>query len=207
VHWLRRLRGGAPQDERDLQPERDTGPPSLERSAPGIAALFENLSEDGTHAVLDLGPGSQSSFAVYSRFAQRIRFADLLTAPMRGETWAAALRSLHLAEGERYDLVFTWNLLDRLPPKERPSLVKILADLTEKGGRLFAVVDASADPTIQPLQFSIQEIDRISQQAIGEPYPSHHQLLPAEMARLLEPFSVAHAFTLQLGFREYLAIR
>ena len=43
--------------------------------------------------MLDLGPAAEPTFELYGRFARRIHFADLLTAPIRGETWEAAMRA------------------------------------------------------------------------------------------------------------------
>jgi hypothetical protein len=182
-------------------------PPEVERSAPGIAALFADLHEDGSHAVLDLGSAAEPTFELYSRFARRIRFADLLTAPMVGETWAAALPSLPPHSDQPYDLVLAWNLLDQLPPEERAPLVERLAHLTTPGARLYVLVDGSGEPTTQPLRFTIQGMDRVAQQAVGDPHPAGPELLPAEVGRLLRPFEVTHAFTLRLGYREYVAVR
>ena len=47
MDWLRRIR-------RTSSPE-ETVPAPIERAAPGIAALFAGLIEDGSHAVLDFG--------------------------------------------------------------------------------------------------------------------------------------------------------
>ena len=92
--WLRRTGPPAPGEADEEERRKAAGPPEVERSAPGIAALFADLNEDGSHAVLDLGSATETNFGLYGRYARRIRFADLLTAPMRGEPWAGALRSL-----------------------------------------------------------------------------------------------------------------
>ena len=190
-----------------MAPGEAAGPPEVERSAPGIAALFSDLREDGTHAVLDLGAATETNFELYSRFARRICFADLLGAPLRGEPWTEALRSLPDSSDRPYDLVLVWNLLDQIPPDARPTLVKRLAQLTNSGARLYVLVDASGEPTTQPLRFTIRGPDRVGQQVVGDPRPAGPELLPAELERLLRPFEVSHAFTLRLGYREYVAVR
>jgi hypothetical protein len=207
VGWLRRTGPPAPAAAGDVEPREEAGPSEVERSAPGIAALFADLSEDGSHAVLDLGSATETNFELYSRFARRIRFADLLTAPLRGEPWAAAFQSLPKDPVQLYDLVLAWNLFDLVPPLGRFPLVERLAQLTTPGARIYVVVDASGEPTTQPLRFTIRGMDRVAQQAVADPRPAGPELLPAEAERLLRPFEVTHAFTLRMGYREYVAVR
>jgi len=199
VDWLRRIR-------RTSSPEPTAQAP-IERAAPGVAALFAGLSEDGSHAVLDFGAAAETSLRLYSGFARRIRFADLLTDPPHGEAWAATLRALPPHPDQPYDIVLAWNILDRLAPEERPSLVERLTQLTTPGARLYVVVDASDEPSTQPVRFTLLDVNRVGQQAVGPPHPPQTQLLPAEVERLLDPFRVVHGFTLKLGLREYVAVR
>ena len=82
-------------------------------TAPGTVALFEGVSGDRDHAVLDLGPASDQSLHAYGRVARWIRFADLL-----GEAWwpqaEAPTAGLQLPQLDRpYDLVFAWDILKR----------------------------------------------------------------------------------------------
>lgn len=205
MDWLRRIRR-APPDEAAAAPE-ETGPASIERAAPGVAALFAGLSEDGSHAVLDFGAGAEGSLRLYSGFARRIRFADMLADPPHGEAWAAALLTLPPHPDQPYDIVLAWNLLDRLAPEERPPLVERLTQITASGARLYVLVDASGEPSTHPLRFDLLDVDRVSQHTVDQPHPAQPQLLPAEVERLLAPFRVEHAFTLRLGMREYVAVR
>jgi len=207
MHWLRRIRRGSPREAASAPPGQET-PGSIERSAPGIAALFSGLREDGSHTVLDMGAGSERSFALYSRFARRIRFADLLKGPPpQGGAWAAALRDMPPPQDGLYDVVMAWNLLDRLNPAGRLVLVERLAQLTTLGARLYVLVDASGEPNPRPQAFTLLGTDRVAQEPVGPPHPAYPQLLPAEVERLLRPFEVVQAFTLRRGFREYVAFR
>lgn len=205
--WLSRLRrpsqANTPVAEEPGEPSR----PSVERGAPGIAALFSDLREDGTHAVLDMGASAETKLRLYSRYARRIRFADLLSDPPRGSAWPGALEALQPHPQQLFDLVLAWNLLDRLPPAERPPLIRRLDQLTTADARIYLLVDASGEPTAPPLRFSLLELDRVSQEPVGPPTPCHAQLLPAEVERLLAPFEVVRAFTLRLGLREYVAMK
>ena len=205
--WLRRIRPDRPGEAGAEEPRADASPPEVERSAPGIAALFADLREDGSHGVLDLGASVEANFELYSRFARRIHFADLLSAPLRGEPWAAALASLPQHPEQAYDLVLAWNLLDLVPPKAGSHLVKHLSRVTTPGARLYVLVDASGKPTTQQFRFTIRGMDRVAQRTLDNPLQAGPGLLPAEVERLLRPFEVTHAFTLRLGYREYVAVR
>ena len=207
MDWLGRIRRQS-QAHAPVAAEPEETPRSfVERGAPGIEALFADQREDGSHAVLDLGASAETKLRLYSRYARRIRFADLVSDPPLGSAWADALALLRPHPEQLFDLVLAWNLLDRLPPEERPPLVRRLAQLTTPNARLYLLVDGSGAPTAPPLRFSLLELDRVRQEAIGPPAPTHPQLLPAEVERLLAPFEVVRAFTLRLGLREYVAIK
>jgi hypothetical protein len=221
VNWLRRIgRSPSPGPPAAAEPR----PEYLEGAAPGVAALLQGVSEDRTHAVLDLGPATDQSLRVYSRFARWVRFADLL-----GETWrpsaqgpvggalgtpvggseaVSGLLTTVVARSERpYDLVFAWDILDRLFPEDRPRLIEWLAEVAAPDVRLHLVVRASEDAMMHPLRFALLDVDRIRYEPTGTARLPPSRLLPADVGRLLAPLQVAHAFTLKSGFREYVAVR
>src|SRR5690606_32103389 len=102
-------------------------------AAPGLTALFEGVKQEVEHAVLDLGPAAESSLSVYGRFARRIRFADLLSAGTSSAGLGDALRAVRAQPEQPYDLVFGWDILDRLPPEARPALMERLTEVTAPG--------------------------------------------------------------------------
>lgn len=204
--WLGRFRRATP-GEAVAEEKEESAPPAQERSAPGVAALFDGVREDGSHAILDLGSSREATFRVYRRFARRIRFADLLGDPPGRKDWAEALPGLPAHLGASYDLVLAWNILDLLPPRDAPLLIRRLVQITSAGARLYVTVDASGSGTLQPLRFSLLEVGQVVQWAVGPPQAAHRELLPAEVERLLMPFQVRHAFTLRLGLREYVGVR
>ena len=171
--------------------------------------MLKGFSEDRTHAALDLGPATDQSLRVYGRFARWIRFADLL-----GDAWPQAggatptLLHSSLPRSERpYDLVFAWDILDRLLRDDLPHLVQWLADSTVAQARLHLLVRASEHALMTPVRFTLLGVDRIRYEPTGSARLPPSRLLPADVARVLAPFHVAHAFTLKTGFREYVAIR
>ncbi len=175
-------------------------------SAPSMPSLLRGLRRDQNCSVLDLGAANDTNLSEYSRFARHVRFADLL--PLEGGRlveWEEALSLLPLEPQHPYDLVFAWNILDRLLPEQRPELVERLVELTAPGARLHVVVEMSDVTTVNAHRFSFGDLERMRFHR-SNPVPRERApLLPGEVERLLEPFEVISAFTLKAGFREYVA--
>lgn len=204
MNWLRRMgQPPSPAVPAPAEPVRE----QIERVTPGVAALLDGVSEDRSHAVLDLGSAADSSLRVYARFARWIRFADLFDATSSHEEWVAALNALPAQPHRPYDLVFAWNILDRVAPEERSHLVERLAEITAPDARLYVVVETSGDAPRHPLRFALLDVDRMRYEPAGSARPAWPPLLPAEVERLLAPFLVVRAFTSKVGLREYVAIR
>lgn len=205
MDWLR----GTGRPPASVTPSRNEVSEAVEGAAPGVAGLLDGVSEDRSHAVLDLGAATDVSLRVYARFARWIRFADLFGEggwPRTEGTVADLLGSIPAQPQHAYDLVFAWDALDRLFPEDRPRLVSRLAELTAPGARLHLMV-RSEDGAARPLRFTLLDVNRIRYEpGLAGPLP-RPRLLPAELTRLLQPFRVAHAFTLKSGLREYVAVR
>jgi len=209
VDWLRRLRGlFSPAEEPEEEPEPDRGP--VERSAPGIRAMFERLSDDDSCAVLDLGSAAGEGLKILQRFAGRVRFADLLA--VRAERgFPAALEALPSDPERPFDLIFTWNTLDRLRPRERELLMERLAEISAPDARLHTIVGTTDTPHSDsgeiPYRFGLLDVDRIRYELSGRTEPYREELLPADVEELLAPFTVSRGYTLKSGLREYVAVR
>ncbi len=201
----------SPSPAEEASDEADRGP--VERSAPGVRAMFERVSEEAGHAVLDLGSASGASLRVYRRFADRVQFADLLAVRAR-QGFTVALDSLPDRPERPFDLIFTWHTLDRLRPRERERLVERLAELSAPGARLHAVVGGVGgragrrdEASEVPHRFGLLDTGRIRYEHSGRREPYRERMLPADVEELLGPFSVARGFTLRSGLREYVAAR
>jgi hypothetical protein len=206
VNWLRRAGRTPPPD---APASGEAVPEPIEGAAPGVAAVLDGVSEDQSHAVLDLGRAADTSLRVYSRFARWIRFADVLGDSAAGSMppGASPLGAALPQAGRAYDLVFAWDVLDRLPDEDRLRLGEWLAANTAPDARLHAVARGSAETLAHPLRFTILDLNRIRFQVEGAEPLHVRPLLPAEVAKLLAPFRVEHAFTLKTGLREYVARR
>jgi hypothetical protein len=207
VNWLRRA--GRQAQPSEPEPERPVSE-AVEAAAPGVAALLEGVSEDGSHAVLDLGAASAASLSLYGRFARRIRFADVTgqaLSPLGRGSVSGLLEALPPQPEHPYDLVFAWDALDRLLPELHAPLVARLAEVTAPRARLHVVVRGSQQRTVRPLRFKLLDVDRMSYEPVGVAHPALPRHLPAQLAHLLEPFRVARGFTLKGDLREYVALR
>lgn len=206
MEWIQRAGVGRPKGEA-LSDAEDDSSQATERPAPGIAALFESIREDRSHSVLDLGAASNSAFELFSRFARQVRFADLIEGSLGSGTWNGGGDVLPAQPEHPYDLVFAWDILDRLLPEARPHLVQRLTEVTTGDAWLHVIVDASESGPTQPLRFTPLDKGRMRCEPSGPFRTEYSRILPAEMERLLSPFRVIRAFTLRGGLREYLATR
>ena len=204
MNWLRRAERSAAA----AAPAPDEAVPGrVERAMPGVAAVLEGVSRDRSHAVLDLGSAADSTLTVYGRFARWVRFADLLSSTSTAAELDATLASLPENPPRPYDLVFGWNILDRVAPEQRPRVIARLAQLTSPDARLHVIVDAGGDAYRSPLRFALLEEDRICYEPVGHPVAAGKPILPAELERVVEPFHVVRAFTTRVGLREYVGVR
>jgi hypothetical protein len=206
VNWQRRIIGWKQNSASDLTTEA-AGPEHPERGSPGLAAFFDKVGEDRTHAVLDLGAASETSLHVYGRYARWVRFAGLLSPSSLTENWMGAAESIPPNPDRPYDLLVVWDILDRLLPEERPALVKRLAEVSAPDARLFMIV-GSSDGRARPLrQFSLVTPGTMRYAETSVIHSVESPLLPADVQRVLVPFEVSRAFSSDIGIREYVAIR
>jgi hypothetical protein len=215
VDWLRRV-GRPPQPEGAAPATTPASaahapqatPPKgvVERASPGIAALLSGVAPDGSHAVLDLGQAAESSLRLYSKYARKVRFADLLAAATEGG-WPKALSDLPTQDDHPYNLVLAWDVLERISPEERRRLMARLTQVSSSDARMFVGVDASGSPMSQPLRYTLLDVDRLRCEPTGPARPARPPILPAEVEKVLAPFQVMRAFTLKGNLREYVAIR
>ena len=177
---------------------------AIERASPGIAALLDGVSEDRTHCVLDLAAGTSPALEVYRRFASWVRFAGILDGRV------CDTRELAHRPGKPdppYDLVLAWDVLDRVPPEERPFLVQQLTEASAPNARLYVLISAPDRAVFQPTRFTLLDVGLMRCEPLGPLSPAGECLLPAELERLLIPFQVVGGFTLRPAFREYVAVR
>jgi len=178
-----------------------------ERASPGLSALFAGMRAGGGHVVLDLGPGQPAHVRILEGLASQIRFAGPLPAGGEREDRVHSIRALPANPEAPYDVVFAWDVFDRLEADERAELVARLAEITAPRARVFFLTSGGAAPQRAPLAFTLAGPGRVIETPIGPPRPVGPELLPAAVERLLGPFAVQNAFYVRSGWREYVVVK
>jgi len=119
----------------------------------------------------------------------------------------SALEALPGNAGQPYDVILAWDVFDRLDEAERGAMIDRIVELTAPGARLYAVVASSGDVRRAPVRSTLVDVSRVAQVTVGPPEPARPPLLPGQVERLLTPFEIAHAFSLRIGLREYVAVK
>ena len=203
MNWLRR---------KD-RPESPTAPAPdhpvsgrIERPTRGIATLLSGVRSDRSHSVLDLGTATNSSLQVYRGFARWVRFGDLLPVADEEDELESALASIPPHPEQPYDVLLAWNILDRVSPTLRPQVIARLAELSAPGARLYLAIESGPERPQHPLRFGLVDAEHMWFEPMEGPPAAWPALLPAELERLIEPFTVSRAFTTRVGIREYVAV-
>ena len=176
----------------------------IERGSAGLAALFDEVPADRSHAILDLGAAAAPSFAVYGRYARWIRFADVLTAASTAS--AEAVADLPANPRRPYDLLFGWDIFDRLPAATRHLWIARLAEVAAPGARLLIVLKSPEENSQYLHRFTVLAADRLRIDPGGELRPPPPAIAPAKVKGVIAPFHLRNAFTTRVGLREYIAI-
>ena len=204
--WLQRFRG---DDSGAAAPEAagaSGSPAPSERASPGLAMVFERLSPDGRHSILDLGTASRVRLRLLGRYARQIRFAGVVPPPV--STDLASLVAEIPAHPQRpYDLVLAWDILDHLDAPLQAALVRRIAEITSPDAWLYVVARSDGRDTVRPRSIDLLDLDRVAERTLGPPLPAGPEVLPAQMEKLLEPFRVVRGVSLRTGSREYVATR
>ena len=174
------------------------------RSAPGIRALLEGITGERLNlSVLDLALGGDAALRVHSKRARWVRFAGIVNEHTCG---ARDLAYLTDTPEPPYNLVFAWDLFDRVLPHERPSLAPHLAKVCAPNASLHMLVNMSPVKAYRTVCYSLWDEHHIRCEPAGSPGLGRQSLQPAEVEDLLVPFRVERGFALRGGMREYVAI-
>lgn len=202
--WLTRIRGEAEGETRAVEDAGDAGMASsvVERASPGLSALFGLMKAEGRHSILDLGEGNNRQMEALAPYARLIRFIGLV--PGTGDAAMAADPSVLPEHPEYpYDVVLAWGVLDRLGPETRLALIRRLTAITAPDARMYASVSGAT--MVQPVRSTLLGVGRVEEEPVGPPRPTGPQLLPAQVEKLLLPWTISQAFSLRVGMREYVA--
>ena len=177
----------------------------MERRSPGLALLFEGLSGDGRHAVLDLGLASASRLTLLGPFSRQIRFAGLVP-PDPTTSEVPLVESIPADPRRPFDVVLAWDILDYLGESGGTALVRRLDAVTTDDAVLYATVSSATAGGASPsVRMELVALDRVRHDPTGSTRPTSGSLLPARVEKVLSPFRVVRAISLRMGLREYVA--
>ncbi len=187
---------------------------SLHRS-PGLEAALSHLHEGRFCRVLDLGPAVAQNVEFFSRFPCRLRIIDLLgqlvaepASASRLENEPMSLFAEFLSIDEQpFDLVLAWTVFDHIPIDAAHDLVTRLAQLTQPGGRLFAINSTRKEAAATGFSFGICERTTLEYHPVVLPEYRAAPFNPAAFSELLTGFTIDHSVVLRHGFQEYVAVR
>lgn len=185
--------------------------PAVFRSL-GLKAIIDQMRDDRSYSILDLGPALEVNVKFWSRFSCRLEILDFHRGLREWKTaaqpeerkaeaaFAALLPSLGTAA---YDLILAWDLFNYFDLRALEALVRRLGLGCRPGTKLFALVsDLPAIPA-SPMTFKIigrGELGCEIRDAETRPSPRHQ---PRDIARLMTGFTDCCSFLLRHGLREY----
>lgn len=182
-----------------------------EREHPSLA-LVHAIAPIRPHGgfVLDLGSASGANVSFFAELGCKLFIADLNSSLFSAGTPADRAEALDLAlgrdipEGERFDLILLWDLLDYLDDPEIRILAARLSPLCRDGALLYSMVSIRKEIPDRPSRFEIRATDTISYYPgsnLQRAAPLHKE---PDLAKLMPDLEVESTFLLRHGTQEYL---
>ncbi len=178
----------------------------------GFRALTRSLRQEGGSSILDLGPALGQNIAFFGRYGCRVHVGDLHRSRLEvgvfdkenehPERYFAKL--LPLSEGESFDVIVAWDLLDYLVAPEVTGLIAHLRPTLHEGTLLFSTVSYQKEIPANPTRFRIADDEHLIYEPTGSgrrPCPRHKQ---PDLERSMPGFRIDSSYLLRNGMQEYL---
>jgi hypothetical protein len=192
---------------------REAQPSPASFTSLGLKALLDQMRDDRTYSILDLGPALQGNVRFWSRFSCRLQIQDFhrgyrewkaAAGPEQASDEAALAALLPFGDDTVFDIILAWDLFNYFDPRPLEALIRRLSRWCRPGTKLFALVSDLPNIPASPMMFKIIDRERlISEIAVPEtrPCPRHQ---PRDIARLMAGFTVSCSFLLRRGIQEYI---
>lgn len=190
--------------------------PSIQtQKSPGLEEALKRIPDPESCKILDLGPAVGGNVEFLASVARHLRIVDAFDRRPTGGRPAGvdvdrAVQSLwDLLPGAAasYHLVLTWDLFNYIPENRLASVVELLAEISQPGARLHAIVAASDTIPAFPNRYRIVDHSKLIYEGTTNEVCGARQMPPAEVEKMLEHFRIEHSFLLRHGVREYVAVR
>jgi hypothetical protein len=197
--WFQKNPHGRPaEDEAEDKP--------LKVRSRGLESLLAGWPPSSGPRILDLGTASSAKLDFYRRFDARIRVESLWS------TLSEALAVKHSrppqlmtsSPGERYDLVFVWDLLNYMEPRLLRAFSPTLHSYCHGETLLFALVWTRPAMPSNPMQFNFLDGENMSIPPSGASQREAPLYTQTDLSRHLPDFRVDQSFLLKMGLQEYL---
>ncbi len=178
----------------------------------GLRALLDEMRDDRTYSILDLGPALQGNVRFWSQYSCRLQIQDFhrgyrewtaAAVPEQACEEAAFSALLPFSDETAFDIILAWDLFNYFDLRQLEALIRRLSRWCRPGTRLFAMVSDLPSIPASPMIFKIVNREQlISEIAVTEtrPCPRHP---PRDIARLMAGFNDSKSFLLRHGIREY----
>ena len=178
----------------------------------GLKALLDQVRDDRSYSILDLGPALEANVRFWSQFSCRLHIHDFYrgyrewkaaTVPEEASEEAAFSALLPFSDETVFDIILAWDLFNYFDLRELEALVQRLSRWCRPGTRLFALISSLPTISASPMMFRILNREQMIYEIPSpdtRPCPRHQ---PRDIARLMAGFTVASSFLLRHGIREY----
>jgi hypothetical protein len=182
-------------------------------NSPSFDLLTRNMSADRKYQILDLGPARTETLEFFSQFSCKLFVADALDPLARlggvedEEQVGIAYRLRDLfpyADGERFDLIMSWDILNYLDRPIFRKVMEYLACFTHSGTYLHAFVSSLRHMPANPSRYRLIEGNRMLREIPDPSQRACPQYPQRELERLMPQFAVEHSVLLKSGIQEYL---
>lgn len=179
----------------------------------GLNALLQDLREDSTYFILDLGKAMAANIEFWSRFSCMLYVEGFCTTlpaqsddAAEGEPWTPTFleQLLPIPAQTRFDLVLCWDILSYLSYEQASALLAHLAKFCKPGTLLFALFWVATKIPEYPVTFKIVDPEHLEYVDMGPATRPGPAFQARDIGRLMEDFQTCNSFLLRHGVQEYL---
>ena len=201
-------RGAKPAPPRAASAERHA---ERHRSL-ALKALLQELPEDRSSKVLDLGSASGRNLEFLSQFAGKIQIEDLYASLPTADGEAPVGpppfgRLLGFSEAARFDVILLWDLLDYLDHDSIRALVAHLVRFCRPGTLLLAFSSNQKEIPEQPIGFRFVDSETLEYDVASSRLRPGPRYVPRDIAHMFAGFRVQNSYLLKNGIQEYVFAR
>jgi hypothetical protein len=189
-------------------PRRVGSPATSAPASPALEWLWHYLRDVRHPRLLDCGPVSPSTVSLLVQRKAKLYVADLLSPLQRGDAglWRTInqqrvfspeklLEQLPPMPPGRLSVIFSWHVLDLIPPGQRAEIAQKLFQWIEPGGVFLAILRDPHVETGMDTHWRLETMTTLKQEGAGErefPYPA---LTNRDLERLVPAASVKSFLT------------